>query len=144
MRALGFDLNRNGIRMGSADIYQAVERLPEVVEALVIGAERSDGGYWMPLFVVLADGCELDDALRERIRTEIREKASPRHVPDEIVAARAFPIPAPARNSRSRSSGCSRAATRPASSIAAPSRPTHRMSTGSPDSDLVDGVRLPT
>ncbi len=84
-------LNRNGIRMGSADIYQAVERLPEVVEALVIGAERSDGGYWMPLFVVLADGCELDDALRERIRTEIREKASPRHVPDEIVAAPGIP-----------------------------------------------------
>ncbi|NKS69380.1 hypothetical protein GS584_10205 [Rhodococcus hoagii] len=81
-------------RMGSADIYQAVERLPEVVGALVIGAERSDGGYWMPLFVVLADGCELDDALRERIRTEIREKASPRHVPDESSLLRAFPIPA--------------------------------------------------
>lgn len=84
-------LNRNGIRMGSADIYQAVERLPEVVEALVIGAERSDGGYWMPLFVVLADGCDLDDALRERIRTVIREQASPRHVPDEIVAAPGIP-----------------------------------------------------
>lgn len=84
-------LNRNGIRMGSADIYQAVERLPEIVEALVIGAERSDGGYWMPLFVVLADGCRLDDALRERIRAVIREKASPRHVPDEIVAAPGIP-----------------------------------------------------
>ena len=53
-------LNRHGIRMGSADIYQAVERLPEVAEALVIGAEQPDGGYWMPLFVVLADGAELD------------------------------------------------------------------------------------
>lgn len=84
-------LNRNGIRMGSADIYQAVERLPEIVEALVIGAERSDGGYWMPLFVVLADGCVLDDSLRERIRAVIREKASPRHVPDEIVAAPGIP-----------------------------------------------------
>ncbi|PTR31405.1 acetoacetyl-CoA synthetase [Rhodococcus sp. OK519] len=84
-------LNRNGIRMGSADIYQAVERLPEIAEALVIGAERSDGGYWMPLFVVLADGFELDDALRERIRAAIREQVSPRHVPDEIVAAPGIP-----------------------------------------------------
>ncbi|QBJ95562.1 acetoacetate--CoA ligase [Rhodococcus sp. ABRD24] len=84
-------LNRNGIRMGSADIYQVVERLPEIVESLVIGAERPDGGYWMPLFVVLADGAELDDALRERIRDAIREHASARHVPDEIIAAPGIP-----------------------------------------------------
>ena len=61
-------LNRHGIRMGSADIYQAVERLPEIAEALVIGAEQPDGGYWMPLFVVLADDAELTDALRDRIK----------------------------------------------------------------------------
>ncbi len=84
-------LNRNGIRMGSADIYQAVEGLPEITEALVIGAEQSDGGYWMPLFVVLADGVELDAALRDRIKSTIREQASPRHVPDEIIAAPGIP-----------------------------------------------------
>ncbi|WP_435531052.1 acetoacetate--CoA ligase [Rhodococcus spelaei] len=84
-------LNRNGIRMGSADIYQAVEALDEVAEALVIGAEQPDGGYWMPLFVVLADGAVLDDALRDRIRAVIREQASPRHVPDEIIAAPGVP-----------------------------------------------------
>ncbi|MGW5300820.1 acetoacetate--CoA ligase [Rhodococcus aetherivorans] len=84
-------LNRHGVRMGSADIYQAVEKLPEVVEALVIGAEQPDGGYWMPLFVVLADGVELDDELREKIRAVIREQASPRHVPDDIVAAPGVP-----------------------------------------------------
>ncbi|RIK04355.1 MAG: acetoacetate--CoA ligase, partial [Acidobacteria bacterium] len=84
-------LNRHGVRMGSADIYQAVEKLPEVLEALVIGAEQPDGGYWMPLFVVLADGVTLDDALREKIRTVIREQASPRHVPDDIVAAPGVP-----------------------------------------------------
>ncbi|MBY6410475.1 acetoacetate--CoA ligase [Rhodococcus sp. BP-252] len=84
-------LNRNGIRMGSADIYQAVEELPEIVESLVLGVERGDGGYWMPLFVVLTDGTELDDALRARINTAIREHASPRHVPDEIIAAPGVP-----------------------------------------------------
>ncbi|MFI6431138.1 acetoacetate--CoA ligase [Rhodococcus oryzae] len=84
-------LNRNGIRMGSADIYQAVERLPEIAEALVIGAEQPDGGYWMPLFVVLADGAVLDGALEDRIKSTIREQASPRHVPDEIIAAPGVP-----------------------------------------------------
>ncbi|MCG7595376.1 acetoacetate--CoA ligase [Mycobacterium sp. PSTR-4-N] len=84
-------LNRHGIRMGSADIYQAVERLPEIAEALVIGAEQPDGGYWMPLFVVLAGGIELDDALRQRINEAIRTEVSPRHVPDEIIVAPGVP-----------------------------------------------------
>lgn len=84
-------LNRHGIRMGSADIYQAVESLPEVAEALVIGAEQPDGGYWMPLFVVLADGGELSDELRDRINDTIRREVSPRHVPDEIIVAPAIP-----------------------------------------------------
>jgi len=84
-------LNRHGVRMGSADIYAAVETVPEVTEALVIGAEQPDGSYWMPLFVVLDEGVELDDALVDRIRTAIREKASPRHVPDEVVAVPGIP-----------------------------------------------------
>nr|WP_115061660.1 acetoacetate--CoA ligase [Nocardia otitidiscaviarum] len=84
-------LNRNGIRMGSADIYQAVEALPEITESLVLGIEQPDGGYWMPLFVVLTDGTHLDDRLRERITTAIRTELSPRHVPDEIIAAPGIP-----------------------------------------------------
>lgn len=84
-------LNRNGIRMGSADIYQAVERLPEVAEALVIGAEQSDGGYWMPLFVVPAEGVELTDAVRDKIVQTIRTEVSPRHVPDDIIVAPGIP-----------------------------------------------------
>jgi acetoacetyl-CoA synthetase len=84
-------LNRHGVRMGSADIYAAVETVPEVVEALVIGAEQPDGGYWMPLFVVLAEGTTLDDPLVERIRAAIRENASPRHVPDEVFAVPGIP-----------------------------------------------------
>ncbi|GAA3836592.1 acetoacetate--CoA ligase [Nocardioides panacisoli] len=84
-------LNRKGIRMGSADIYEPVEALPEVKEALVIGVEEPDGGYWMPLFVVLAEGVELDAALDRRIREAIKVHASPRHVPDEIFAVPGVP-----------------------------------------------------
>ncbi|GAA5100449.1 acetoacetate--CoA ligase [Nocardia iowensis] len=84
-------LNRHGVRMGSADIYQSVEALPEIAEALVIGAEQPDGGYWMPLFVVLAPGAELTDELKTRINTTIRTEVSPRHVPDEILIAPGIP-----------------------------------------------------
>ncbi|MDN5795513.1 MAG: acetoacetate--CoA ligase [Intrasporangium sp.] len=84
-------LNRHGVRMGSADIYSAVETIPEVTEALVIGAEQQDASYWMPLFVVLQDGRVLDEDLVARIKSAIREKASPRHVPDEVRQIRAVP-----------------------------------------------------
>ncbi|MCM6775092.1 acetoacetate--CoA ligase [Nocardia sp. CDC159] len=84
-------LNRHGIRMGSADIYQAVESLPEVAEALIIGAEQPDGGYWMPLFVVLAAGSELTEELTDRINGVIRTEVSPRHIPDVIIAAPGVP-----------------------------------------------------
>lgn len=84
-------LNRQGVRMGSADIYEVVERLPEIRESLVIGIEEPDGGYWMPLFVRLADGADLDDALRDRVAAAIRAELSPRHVPDEIIAVPGVP-----------------------------------------------------
>ncbi|WP_217549320.1 acetoacetate--CoA ligase [Streptomyces sp. GbtcB6] len=84
-------LNRNGVRLGSADIHDVVERLPEIAEALVIGVEEPDGGYWMPLFVVLAPGAALDDTLRDRIRAAVRTGVSPRHVPDEILEVPGIP-----------------------------------------------------
>ncbi|MFJ4835257.1 acetoacetate--CoA ligase [Streptomyces sp. NPDC088747] len=84
-------LNRQGVRMGSADIYEAVERLPEIKESLVIGIEQPDGGYWMPLFVHLAPGAALDDALLTRIKQTIREQLSPRHVPDEVIEVPGVP-----------------------------------------------------
>lgn len=84
-------LNRLGVRMGSAEIYGAVEGLPEVDDCLVVGVEQGDGGYWMPLFVALADGVQFDDALRSRIVAAIRAHASPRHVPDDILAVPAIP-----------------------------------------------------
>ncbi|QKT08519.1 acetoacetate--CoA ligase [Gordonia sp. X0973] len=84
-------LNRHGIRMGSADIYAAVDTVDGITESLVIGAEQPDGSYWMPLFVVLAEGRELDDELIATIRSRIRERASARHVPDEVIAVPGVP-----------------------------------------------------
>ena len=75
--------------MGSADIYAAVDALPEIAGSLVIGAEMPGGDYYMPLFVVLSPGAELSDDLRNRIRRAIREQVSPRHVPDDIVPVEA-------------------------------------------------------
>ena len=84
-------LNRMGIRIGTAEVYSAVERLPEVRDSLVIGLELPNGGYYMPLFVVLAEGAQLDDELKRKINTTIRTQFSPRHVPDEILAVPAIP-----------------------------------------------------
>jgi len=84
-------LNRQGIRFGTSELYSVVEGLPEVADSLVIGLELPDGGYWMPLFVVLAPGVELDPALTARINDAVRGALSQRHVPDEIVAVPAVP-----------------------------------------------------
>jgi acetoacetyl-CoA synthetase len=84
-------LNRQGIRFGTSELYGVVESLPEVIDSLVIGLELPGGGYRMPLFVVLADGVELDAALKGRINGAIRAALSQRHVPDEIVAVPAIP-----------------------------------------------------
>jgi len=77
-------INRKGIRMGSSEIYRVVEDIPEVLDSLIIGLERPGGGYFMPLFVVLKPGVELDDALKARMRDKIRSNLSPHHVPDEV------------------------------------------------------------
>ena len=79
-------INRKGIRMGSSEIYRVVEDIPEVLDSLIIGVERAGGEYYMPLFVVLKPGFELDDALKASIRARIRTNLSPHHVPDEIIA----------------------------------------------------------
>jgi acetoacetyl-CoA synthetase len=81
-------LNKAGVRMGSAEIYGVVESLDAVADSLVVGVEQPDGGYYMPLFVVVE---ELDVELRERIVAALRTELSPRHVPSEIVAAPGIP-----------------------------------------------------
>jgi len=84
-------LNRQGVRMGSAEVYAVVEGVPGVVDSLAIGVELPDGGYFLPLFVATASDVDLDPELTERIRTELRTRLSPRHVPDEIVRVPAVP-----------------------------------------------------
>ncbi|HEX4691006.1 MAG TPA: acetoacetate--CoA ligase [Solirubrobacteraceae bacterium] len=83
-------INRGGVRMGTAEIYRVVLAVDAVVDALVVDVPR-DGEGWMPLFVVLREGAELDDDLVAEIRTRIREDCSPRHVPNEIVKVDAVP-----------------------------------------------------
>ncbi len=82
-------LNRGGVRLGTAEFYSVVEAADEVVDSVVVHLD--EGGDELLLFVVLADGLELDDALRGRIRGELRAALSPRHVPDEIHQVRAVP-----------------------------------------------------
>jgi acetoacetyl-CoA synthetase len=84
-------LNRQGVRIGTAEIYAAIDGLPEVADSLIIGVEEPDGGYWMPLFVALEPAADLDQELRARILGAIRAAASPRHVPDEVVRVPAIP-----------------------------------------------------
>jgi acetoacetyl-CoA synthetase len=84
-------INRQGVRMGTSEIYRAVLALPEVVDALVVDVPRPGTEGWMPLFVVLADGVELDDELVGRIKQRIREDCSPRHVPNEVRAIAEVP-----------------------------------------------------
>ena len=77
-------LNRDGVRIGTAEIYSAVESLPEIADSLVVGIELPDGTYQMPLFVVLRNGYTLNDDLQKRIKQALRSQYSPRHVPDSI------------------------------------------------------------
>jgi acetoacetyl-CoA synthetase len=77
-------INRAGIRMGTSEIYRAVSSLDEITDALVVDVPRPGTDGWMPLFVVLREGAELDDELRGEIARRIRERCSPRHVPDEV------------------------------------------------------------
>lgn len=84
-------INRFGIRMGTAEIYRVVEELPEVRDSLVVDLEYLGRPSFMPLFVVLNPGHELDDALKARISQNIRTKASARHVPNEVFAVQEIP-----------------------------------------------------
>ena len=77
-------LNPGGVRIGTAEIYRQVEQLEEVKEAIVIG-QAWDGDVRVVLFIVLNGGLTLDDALRQKIKSQIRNGASPRHVPAVIV-----------------------------------------------------------
>jgi acetoacetyl-CoA synthetase len=84
-------INRQGVRMGTSEIYRAVASLDEVLDALVVDVPKPGTEGWMPLFVVLREGTELDDDLQSEIKRRIREQCSPRHVPNEIFQIKEVP-----------------------------------------------------
>ncbi len=84
-------LNRHGIRIGTAEIYAALESVQEVADALIVNLDLPDGGFFMPLFVTLSGGAVLDDALRAKIADRLRTQYTPRHVPDTIIGVAAIP-----------------------------------------------------
>jgi acetoacetyl-CoA synthetase len=85
-------LNRGGVRLGTSEIYTSVEEIDEVADSLIVHLEDAEGGAGeLLLFVALADGAKLDDALRSKIRAKLRSELSPRHAPDTIVAVPAVP-----------------------------------------------------
>jgi acetoacetyl-CoA synthetase len=84
-------IKRHGVRMGTSEIYQVIEKIPEVVDSLVVDLEALGQNSYMPLFVVLRQGLVLDEALKDKIRSRIRSDVSPRHVPDEILAIEQVP-----------------------------------------------------
>ena len=84
-------INRGGVRMGTAEIYRAVLAVPEIADALVVDIPKAGTEGWMPLFVVLAEGIEMSDGLKGRVAKEIRDRCSPRHVPNELVEVESIP-----------------------------------------------------
>jgi acetoacetyl-CoA synthetase len=79
-------INRGGIRMGTSEIYRAVLSSETIVDALVVDLPRPGTDGWMPLFVVMREGAELDEELPREIARRVREQCSPRHVPDQVFA----------------------------------------------------------
>ena len=84
-------INRHGLRMGTSEIYSAIESLPEVLDAMVVDLEYLGRPSWMPLFVVLRPGVALDDALKARLNAAVRTALSPRFVPDAIYQVPEIP-----------------------------------------------------
>jgi acetoacetyl-CoA synthetase len=83
-------LNPGGVRIGTAEIYRQVEQIPEVLESVCVGQDWQDD-VRIVLFVQLREGMVLDDALRDRIRKQIRDNTTPRHVPAKILQVADIP-----------------------------------------------------
>jgi acetoacetyl-CoA synthetase len=84
-------LNRAGVRIGTSEIYRAMDKIVEVSDSLIICVERPNGEFWMPLFVVMKTGEQLSTEIEKKIKSTIRSEYSPRHVPDEIIAVPDIP-----------------------------------------------------
>ena len=84
-------INRHGLRMGTSELYSAVEALPEVLDSMVVDLEYLGRESYMPLFVVLRDGVLLDDTMRQRLNNAIKTALSPRFVPNDIFQVAEIP-----------------------------------------------------
>jgi acetoacetyl-CoA synthetase len=84
-------LNRQGIRIGTSEIYRSVEQLPFVRDSLIVNIEQANGESFMPLFVVLRDELTMNEEYKKLIRKQLRQDYSPRHVPDAIIAVPDIP-----------------------------------------------------
>ena len=84
-------INRFGIRMGTSEIYRAIEGIPEILDSLIVDLEYLGRASYMPLFVVLRQGAALDEALVERIKTRIRTDLSARYVPNDVFSIAEVP-----------------------------------------------------
>jgi acetoacetyl-CoA synthetase len=84
-------INRHGLRMGTSELYSAIEALPEVLDSLVVDLEYLGRESYMPLFVVLRDGATLDDAMKTRINKAVEAGLSRRFVPNDIFAVAEIP-----------------------------------------------------
>ena len=84
-------INRHGLRMGTSELYSAVEALPEVLDSMVVDLEYLGRESYMPLFVVLRPGTPLDDAMKARLNNAIKTALSPRFVPNDIFLVPEIP-----------------------------------------------------
>jgi acetoacetyl-CoA synthetase len=84
-------LNRQGVRIGTAEIYAALGGIAEVEDSLIVNLDLPGGTFFMPLFVKLREGWVLDEPIREKIRATLKTEYSPRHVPDKIYQVDAIP-----------------------------------------------------
>lgn len=84
-------LNRNGIRIGTAEIYGVLDKMPALKDSLILNLEQENGEDIMPLFVVLKEGYEMTESLIKVIKKELRIKCSPRHVPNKFFPVKDIP-----------------------------------------------------
>jgi len=84
-------LNRHGIRIGTSEIYRAVNKVKEIEDSLIVNLELDEGKHYMPLFVKMKRGIDLTETIKNKIKTQLKTEYTPRHVPDEIIEVQDIP-----------------------------------------------------
>ena len=84
-------LNRQGVRIGTAEIYRAIDTISTIKDSLIVNIELPHGGDYMPLFVIMKENVVLTEDIKTQIKTALKSAYSPRHVPDEIIAVNDIP-----------------------------------------------------